>query len=45
MIAKLKYQMKKVTHKNGLEVPWNFAHAYELNKRNNNTLWEDAIKK
>ena len=37
--------MKKVTHKYGLEVPMNVTHAYELYKRNINTLWVDAIKK
>ena len=37
--------MKKVTHKYGLEVPRNVTHTYELDKRNNNTIWADAIKK
>ena len=36
--------MKKVTHKYVLENPRNVAHTYELHKRNNNKLWEDAIK-
>ena len=37
--------MKKVTHKYGLELPRNVNHEYELDKRNNNTLWADAINK
>ena len=37
--------MKDITHKYGLEVPRNLAHAYELDNRNNNMLWVDAIKK
>ena len=37
--------MKKITHKYGLEVPRNVAHAYEIDKINNNTLWVNAIKK
>ena len=35
--------MQKVTHKYGLEVPRNINHAYELDKRNNNTLWSEVI--
>ena len=45
MIAKVKYRIKKVTHKYSLEVPRNVTHTYELDKRNNNTLWADAIRK
>ena len=45
IIYKVKSRMKKVTHKYGLEVPRNVTHAYELEKRNNNTLYSDAIKK
>ena len=37
--------MKKVTHKYGLKVLSNVTHVYELDKRNNNTLMVDAIKK
>ena len=45
IIAKVKSRMKKVTHKYGLKVLRNFTHTDELDNRNNNTLWEDAIKK
>ena len=45
IIAKVKSLMKKVTHKYGLELPRNVNHEYELDKRNNNTLWADAINK
>ena len=37
--------MKKISNKYGLEVPRNVTHAYELDKRNNNTLWLYALKK
>ena len=45
IIAKVKYQMKKVIHNYGLEVPRNITHTYELDYRNNNTLCADAINK
>ena len=45
MITKLRSRMKKVTHKYVLEIPSNVTHTYELDKRNNNTLWADAINK
>ena len=36
--------MKKVAHKYALEVMKNVTRAYEIYKRNNDTLWPDAIK-
>ena len=45
MIPKVKSRMNKITHKYGLVVPRNVAHTYELDKRNKNTFWADAIKK
>ena len=45
IISKVKSQIKKVTHKYGLEVPRNVTHAYELNNKNNNTLWAGDINK
>ena len=44
-IANVEYRTKKITHKYGLEVPRNATHTYELDTRNNNTFWVDAIKK
>ena len=41
----MEYRTKKITHKYGLEVPRNATHTYELDTRNNNTFWADAIKK
>ena len=37
--------MNNITHKYGLEVPRNVAHAYELDNINNNKLWADLINK
>ena len=35
----------KKTHKFGIELPKSVAHALELDRRNGNTLWADAIAK
>jgi hypothetical protein len=45
IIAAVKSRMKVNTHKYGIEVPRNLAHAKVLDERNNNTLWMDAWKK
>jgi hypothetical protein len=36
---------KGTTYQFGVEVPRNVKHAYELDKKNGNTLWADAIAK
>lgn len=33
------------THKYGIEVPRNVQHALEIDRRNGNTVWQDAIRK
>ena len=45
IISKVKAQIKKATHKYGIEVPTSVEHAHEIDRRNGNTLWRDAIKK
>ena len=35
----------KRTHKYGIELPKTFKEAVDLDKRNGNTLWQDAIRK
>ena len=35
----------KRTHKFGIEVPRTVEKAYEIDKKNGNTLWTDAIAK
>ena len=32
-------------HKYGVEIPRDVEHSYEINARNGNTLWRDALKK
>ena len=45
IICKVKARMKVVTHKYGIEIPTSVDHAKELDRKNGNTLWQDALKK
>ena len=35
--------MKKKTQKYGIKIPTSVDHARELDRRNGNTLWMDAL--
>ena len=43
IIKKVKSKYWKRTHKYGIEIPKNIQHAKEIDARNGNTLWQDAI--
>jgi hypothetical protein len=45
LVKQRKARYLKKTHKFGIEVPTSVAHAFELDKRNGNTLWADGITK
>ena len=45
IISKIKSRVRKTTHKYGIEVPTRVEHALELDKKNGNTLWQQAIEK
>ena len=45
IIAKVKARFPKKSHKFGVEVPTLVEEAHKLDKKNNNTLWRDTIKK
>jgi hypothetical protein len=45
ILAKVKARVRKSTHKYGIEIPTSVAHAMEIDKRNCNTLWQDALKR
>ena len=45
IIAKVKALFLKKSHKFGVEVPTSVEEAYKSDKKNNNILWRDAIKK
>ena len=44
IIAKVAKRYAKVTHKFGIELPTSVEHAYEIDRKNGNTLWRDAIE-
>jgi hypothetical protein len=43
IIAKIKSKYWIRTHKYGIEIPKSVKHAQELDQKNGNTLWWDAI--
>ena len=45
IIASVRSRVRKRTHKYGIEVPTSIEHALEIDRRNNNTLWQEAIAK
>lgn len=45
IISVVKSRARKTSHKYGVELPTSVEHAYELDEKNGNTLWRDAIKK
>ena len=45
IIAKVRSSLLKKSHTFGVEVTTSAKEAYKLDKKNNNTLWRDAIKK
>ena len=45
IIASMKAIIAKTNHKYVIEVPLSWKHAIELDKKNNNNLWRDSLKK
>ena len=45
IISAVKSRIRKTTHKYGIEIPNNVAHAYEIDRKNGNTFWRDALAK
>ena len=45
IVSSMKINVKKITHKYGIEVPTSLAHAKTIDERNNNALWSDASYK
>ena len=45
IVSSMKTNVKKITHKYGIEIPTSPAHAKRIDERNKNTLWSDAINK
>eukprot|EP00957_Ditylum_brightwellii_P107659 8213466-Ditylum_brightwellii.AAC.1 len=45
ILAKVKAQVRKTTHKYDIQIPTSVVHAIELDKQNGNTFWQDALKR
>jgi hypothetical protein len=45
IISSVNSRIAKVTHKYGCEIPSSIAQAYAIDRKNNNSLWRDAINK
>ncbi len=44
-MKKRRHRYLKWTHKFSIEVPWTVREAIDLDRKNGNTLWQDAIAK
>ena len=44
IIASVKYRVRTSTHKYRIEIPTSIKHTEEIDHRNKNTFWQDAIK-
>ena len=45
ILAAVKSRIRKTTHKYGIKIPRDMEHAHEIDLRNGNTMWRDALKK
>ena len=45
ILTVVKNQIRKITHKYGIEIPMDVKHAHEIDSRNGNTMWRDTLKK
>ena len=44
ILLALKKRIRKTTHKYGIEIPTSVEHAFELDRKNGNNLWKDALE-
>ena len=45
ILAAVKNQIRRTTHKYGIEIPRDVEHEHVIDARNGNMLWRDALKK
>jgi hypothetical protein len=45
ILSKVKARIRKTTHKYGIEIPTSVTHAMEIDDKNKNTFWRDALAK
>jgi hypothetical protein len=45
ILAKVKTRIRRTTHKYGIEVPTSVEHAFDIDRKNGNNFWREALKK
>ena len=45
ILSKIKARIRKTTHKYGIEITTNLTHANEIDRKNKNHFWRDALAK
>ncbi len=45
IVSAVNSRVRKTSHKYGIELPTSVKHAIEINSKNGNTLWQDALSK
>jgi hypothetical protein len=45
ILSKVKARIRKTTHKYGIELPTSVKHSLEIDSKNGNTHWKDALAK
>ena len=43
IISAMKVRLRKTTHKYGIEIPTSVDHVIEIDRKNGNTMWKDAL--
>ena len=43
IISAMKTRLRKTTHKYGIEIPTSVDHVMEVDRKNGNTIWRDAL--
>ena len=43
IISAMKVRLRKTTHKYGIEIPTSVDYAMEIDRKNGNTMWKDAL--
>ena len=43
IISAMKGRLRKMTHKYGIEMPTSVDHVMEIDRKNGNTMWKDAL--
>ena len=45
ILSSIKKRIRKTTHKYGIEIPTSIEHAYQIDSKNKNHFWRNAIQK